>query len=192
MPLACTIYEVVGARELREVAGRLAERGLEITDESPARVRGIAELPDGARARFALYAFRGRIFLVAMAGRRLAARVARLISQAASVELVEVRVDPLRFMQLYEGAVVKVAVFDMVRALGLRHVVLIGDAVSDSDAYREHLGAGRLKYVLFQTGRGLVLGVSESGIVIALSRLGEDELLSIVEGELLPLAAQAR
>lgn len=185
MPLACTVYELVG-KGLEGVVEVLRKEGI-LEARGSVGASGVAELPGDSKVPFEVYSFRGKLFLIVLAGRRRAARVARRIAELAGVEVQEVRVRPEKFLYLFEGSVVRLVVFDMVRVPGLRRIVLTGDAVSDTELYREFFESCEVKYVLFQTGEGLALGVSSSGTLVALSRLTSEELLTLVKENLVPL-----
>ena len=188
MPLACKIYELVGVRT--EDAIRALELNESVATIARTSYSGFIftfKLPDGSPVRIEICVFRGRTFLIVLAGRRRAEKAAKLIANAVGAGVTDAEVDPLRFMNLFKGSVVKVAVFDMVRKLGLRRVVLAGDAVSDTDLYKEFAESYKIRYVLFQTGEGSVLGISDSGSLVVLSRITEEDILRTVKETLLPL-----
>ncbi|MCS7104545.1 MAG: hypothetical protein NZ954_03155 [Thermofilaceae archaeon] len=159
-------------------------------DKVGTRLRGIVDLPpDGRQFKFEILGFRGRIFLLIASGRKRAQQLARFLSRLIEGELLEVKVPSRRLRELYQEGVVKLVVFDMVRIPGLRRVVLTGDAVSDTNMYKEFADVCETRYVLFETREGVLLGVSDSCSVVALSSLTDDELFELVKDRILPLLA---
>lgn len=187
MPLACKIYELVRARVEDVIKALESSESVKSTRRSGTGFFGTFKLPDGSQVRVEIFIFRGRAFLIVLAGKRKAAKVAKLITHITGVSVIDAEVNPMHFLNLFSSSVVKVAVFDMIRRPGLRRIVLTGDAVSDTDLYREFAERSRARYILFQTSEGWVLGISDSGSLVFLSSIAEENILKTVKEMLLPL-----
>ncbi|MEM0225313.1 MAG: hypothetical protein QXP94_02680 [Thermofilaceae archaeon] len=187
MPLACKVYELKGTT-LDRIIEALEEGspGVAARRTGTGAV-GSVELAEGLKVPFEIYNFRGKPFLIVFAGRRRAAKAARMLSRLANVEVLEVTLRPEKVLDAFAGSVIKLVVFDMVRVPGLRRVVLSGAAVSDSELYKEFAATSEIRYVLFQTSEGLVLGVSNSCTIVALSKISAEDISSTVKEYLLPL-----
>lgn len=195
MPSVCKVYELEGAKDLPTVLEALKEGEapasveLRLLETSGVRARGVVKLAEAGRSvSFEIFGFKGRLFLLVAAGKRIARRIAGTISKLARVEPLEVKVPPQRLRALYEEGVVKLVVFDMVRVPGLRKIVLTGDAVSDTEIFRDLSRTCEVRYVVFEDKSGLLLGVSESLTVVSLSKMPEEELMELVKEKFLPLA----
>lgn len=187
MPSACKVYELSRAT-LDSVIEVLEKASSVVTlRRTSTGASGFIQLAEGLRIPFEIYIFRGRVYLIVMAGKRKAAKVARNLSKLVNINVIEINLQPEKFLNLYAGSVIKLVVFDMVKAPGLRRVVLSGAAVSDSELYKELAELGEIRYVLFQTGEGQVLGISDTCTIVALSKLAEEDLLATVKENLLPV-----
>jgi len=199
MPSACKVYELGDVSKLpliREAleAGAKSERSdsikLAVLESSRTSLRGVAELAgEGHKVAFEIFGFRGKLFLLVPAGKKVARRVAKAISELTGVEVREAVLPSRKLEVLLAEGVVKLVIFDMVRIPGLRRVMLTGDAVSDTEIFKELFQACVIKYVVFEDREGILLGVSDSFSVVAFSRLAGEDLLELVKEKLLPLAA---
>jgi len=187
MPSVCRVYELIGA-ELEGVTEALKRAGI-LSKRSGAAISGDLELQGGLKVPFEIFSFRGKLFLMVLAGGKRALRVARKVAEVAGADVQEVRLNVKRLLELYGESVVKVVAFDMVRVPGLRKVILTGESVSDTPLFKELFETCEIRYAMLRTGEGHVIGVSSSGAVVALSRLSDEELLSFVKETLLPLAS---
>jgi len=200
MPSACKVYELGEVSKLLSIrealeAGAKTEYpdGVKLTvlEGSRTSLRGAAELVgEGRRVAFEIFGFRGKLFLLVSAGKKVARRIAKVISELTGVEVREAAIPSRKLEVLLAEGVVKLVMFDMVRIPGLRRVILTGDAVSDTEMFKELFQACVIKYVVFEDREGILLGVSDSFSVIVFSRLVGKDLLELVKEKLLPLAVE--
>jgi len=200
MPSACKVYELGEVSKLLSIrealeAGAKTEYpdGVKLTvlEGSRTSLRGAAELVgEGRRVAFEIFGFRGKLFLLVSAGKKVARRIANVISELTGVEVREAAIPSRKLEVLLAEGVVKLVMFDMVRIPGLRRVILTGDAVSDTEMFKELFQACVIKYVVFEDREGILLGVSDSFSVIVFSRLVGKDLLELVKEKLLPLAVE--
>ncbi|MCC6039286.1 MAG: hypothetical protein LM565_00485 [Thermofilum sp.] len=131
---------------------------------------------------------KGACYLLVLAGRRRARRVAEAMSYAlfgegGFVSHVYLPPEKLRRLYLAEDAIVRqLVVSDLEEG---STVVLYGKDLKTS-RLRERLAGGREKYVVYEDPRG-VFGVSSWGLVVALSDIVEEELEEYVVERILPL-----
>jgi len=195
MPSACKVYELGEAdklpllREALKPGAEAAGAKLTLTESGGLSLRGVAELA-GRAVVFEVFGFKGKLYLIVAAGKKLARRVAAGVAEAAGLDAREVEVPSRRISGLCEGRVVKLVVFGMVRVPGLRRVMLTGDAVSDTDIYRELSQLSEVKYAVFEDESGVLLGVSDRLSVVAYSKLTDEELIELVKERLLPSVIQ--
>lgn len=199
MPSACKVYELgevsklPSMREALEASAK-GEKPVSVKfaalEGSGSSLRGAVKLADeGREVAFEIFGFRGKLFLLVSAGKRVARKVAKTIFELTGTEIREAEIPPHKFRLLLEGGVVKLVIFDMVRVPGLRRVMLTGDAVSDTEMFRELSQTCVIKYVVFEDREGVLLGVSDSFSVVAFTKLSGGELLELAKERLLPLAA---
>uniref|UniRef100_A0A7J3X7L2 Uncharacterized protein n=2 Tax=Thermofilum pendens TaxID=2269 RepID=A0A7J3X7L2_THEPE len=131
---------------------------------------------------------RGACYLLVLAGRRRARRVAETMSYAlfgegGLVSHVYIPPEKLRRLYLAEDASVKQLVVSGLE--GGSTVVLYGRDLRASKL-REQLAGGRETYVVYEDPQG-VFGVGSWGFVVALSNIGEEELEEYLIERVLPL-----
>jgi len=197
MPSACKVYELGEAgklqllREVLKAGVETVDVKLTLTGATGLGLKGVAEFAGGRRAvAFEVFSFRGRLYLIVAAGKRLARKVAARIAEVAGLDAREVEVTSRKISVLCEGRVVKLVVFEMVRVLGLRRVMLTGDAVSDTEVYRDFSQLSEVKYVVFEDENGALMGISNRFSVVAFSKLTGEELIELVKEKLIPLVAE--
>jgi len=197
MPIACKVYELGESGKLALLREALrdgveaVDMKLTLTEATSLSLRGIAELVGRRRSVvFEAFSFRGKLYLIVAAGKKLARKVAARIAEAAGVDAREAELASRKISRLCEGRVVKLVVFGMVKVPGLRRVMFAGDAVSDTDIFKDFSRLGEVKYVVFEDESGALLGVSDSFSVVMFSKSTEEELIELVKEKLLPLAAE--
>ena len=201
------LEELRGFEEVRveEVGGRGYEVGYRVLEleRREGGVGGVLEdsrilvveyrgeklaVPSSSRTRFEFFTYRGRTLLIVLAGGRRARRVARLLSDHLGAEALEARIPPERLRRLQEeGGLVRLVVFDMPRIPGLRRITLAGDAVTDTEPYKEYSSVSDVRYVVFEAEEGMLVGVSTSCAVVAFSRVTVEEFLDFVKDRIVPL-----
>lgn len=192
MPVSCVIYKVEGFRNVEGLAKALSVRRGELRLLSVERGEGglkvAAEAPDLGPIKFWALAFRGRVFLTLMGGKRKARRALRSLEEVVGESMQEVRIPSSKLRELCEEGIVKLVVLDLLQELGLRKVVMSGSSVTDTSLYRENVDRSEVSYVLTDIG-GKLIGVSSGGSVVSFTRLDEDDLVEFVKERVLPLLA---
>jgi len=193
------------ARGEVEFMGHRVSLGVRVRDvaEAPRGVSGVFEettlasvsiegsvwrVPFQYRCGFRFVWSRGACYLLVLAGRRRARRVAEAMSYALFGEgglVSHIYIPPEKLRRLYFAEDVTVKQLVVAGLEGDSTAVLYGRDLKASKL-RERLAGGRETYVVYEDPRG-VFGVSSWGLVVALSNMGEEELEEYVIETILPL-----
>ncbi len=206
MPLTCSIYALSKPLSLNEIAGKLehaywsaqtlGSENISYRVASVEREEGyLTALLEvyangrrlGRKLKIRVLNFKGRTYLLALASRRIAGKIARSIAGFLSIEVSTVAFQQSKLREIYEGKTVRLIVFNMVRVPGLRKVTLSGSSVADTDVFREYIDVCEVGYVLFEW-MGATIGISASGTVVCLSKINEEAFLKLIE-EVIPMVA---
>lgn len=195
--------------EREEVLGRVVEIGSRITDLRleegmligvleedfliSASYRGeLFRIPVTIRTEFRFFSTKGRTFLVVMAKKARANRVANQLASLLSAEkgfVQEAWILPSTLRRYFEGRMetVKVVFFDNVRIPNVEKLSLYGSQLAETDLYREYLKLGTVWYVVFEPREGLVIGLTRNCIVTFFSKLSIEEAVEFISEEIVPL-----
>lgn len=207
MPLTCSIYTLSKLLSLNEIAGKLEHAYLSaqtLGSENISYQVASAERGEGhltallevyvkgqrleRKLKIRVLNFRGRTYLLALASRRIAGKIARSIAGFLGAEASAVVFQQSRLREIYERKTVRLIVFDMVRIPGLRKVSLSGSSVADTDVFRGYIDVCEVSYVLFEW-MGATIGISASGTVVCLSKMDEEAFLKLIIEEVIPIVA---
>jgi len=192
--------------KVERVEGEEVEVGIRVfnLERSVGGVRGVFEesstliveyrdrrlaVPHSILTRFEFFRYRGRTLLIVLAGKRRADRIARTLSDPLGVEILDARIPSGKLRELHERrpGSARMVVFETLRLPGVKRLTLYGDAVSDTEVYREYSSVGETRYVVFEAGGGLVVGVSTSCTIVAFSRIEEEDFVEFVKEVIIPL-----
>uniref|UniRef100_A0A7C3WNB8 Uncharacterized protein n=1 Tax=Thermofilum pendens TaxID=2269 RepID=A0A7C3WNB8_THEPE len=178
----------VRVREVAEVSGGVSGVFEETMLASVVVEDMVWKVPLQYQCGFRFVWRKGACYLLVLAGRRRAHRVADAISYALFEEgglISRVYIPPEKLRRLYaaEDVAVKQIVVSGLEEGGT--VVLYGKNLKAS-RLRELLAGGRETYIVYEDPQG-VFGVGSWGLVVALSNIGEGELEEYVVERVLPL-----
>lgn len=135
----------------------------------------------------------GMIVLTIMEKKTRANNIANQLSKILFItagKIVEVRIEPARFVQFHEGNFedTKVIFFDDVDIPNVKKLSLYGSALGDTSLYVDHLKHGKIWYIVLKSKRqGLVVGVTRNGVVTIFSKATQDEFVNYVRDEIIGL-----
>ncbi len=136
---------------------------------------------------------RDRIILTIMEKKARANNIANQLSKIifmTTSRIVEVRIDPSRFVQFHEANFedTKVIFFDDVDIPNIKKLSLYGSALGDTSLYSEHLKHGKIWYLVLKSRRyGLVVGLTRNGVVTIFSKATRDDFINYVQEEVIGL-----
>ncbi|AKG38735.1 hypothetical protein MA03_04850 [Infirmifilum uzonense] len=172
-----------GESEVSGVYEEVTPHSLSLDSES-------VKLPRYIRINFHFTWLRQGIFLLVASGKRNGMRVSSTFSQALFERpdgIMPVYLPPQRLRELYMvDAEPRQVIFTGLREVaGVDTVVLYGKALSQSTLLKRYMQVGQEKYVVFKTEKGL-LGASVGGLILAFSKLDEDEFRQFVIEKVIP------
>jgi len=130
-----------------------------------------------------------REFLIIYAGKRVADRLAATFSELLFDRrdmVVEVYIPPEKMREIYMDAQeLRSVILDDVRLAGLKKVSLMGDDLRNSRTLKRYLKNGREVYVVYRDSLG-VFGLSRMGLLVAFSRIAEEDLEAYIREKILP------
>ncbi|MBL7117964.1 MAG: hypothetical protein ISS94_04185 [Candidatus Syntrophoarchaeum sp.] len=135
----------------------------------------------------------GRIVLTIMEKKARANNIANQLSKIlfiTSGKIVEVRIEPARFVRFHEDNFedTKVIFFDDVNLPNIKKLSLYGSALGDTSLYLDHLKHGKIWYIVLKSKRhGTVVGVTRNGVVTIFSRATKDEFINYVKEDIIGL-----
>ncbi len=136
---------------------------------------------------------KGRIVLAIMDKKARANNIANQLSKILFIttgKIVEVRIDPSRFVRFHEDNFedTKVIFFDDVDIPNVKKLSLYGSALGDTSLYVDHLKHGKIWYVVLKSKRyGIVVGVTRNGVVTIFSKATKDDFINYVRDEIIGL-----
>ncbi len=136
---------------------------------------------------------RHRVILTIMEKKAMANSIANQLSKIifmSTTRIVEVRIDPSRFVQFHEANFedTKVIFFDDVDIPNIKKLSLYGSALGDTSLYSEHLKHGKIWYIVLKSRRyGLVVGLTRNGVVTIFSKATRDDFINYVQDEVIGL-----
>jgi hypothetical protein len=136
---------------------------------------------------------KGRIVLVIMDKKARANNIANQLSKILFIttgKIVEVRIEPSRFVRFHEDNFedTKVIFFDDVDIPNVKKLSLYGSALGDTSLYVDHLKHGKIWYVVLKSKRyGIVVGVTRNGVVTIFSKATKDDFINYVRDEIIGL-----
>lgn len=134
-----------------------------------------------------------RIVLTIMEKKARANNIANQLSKIlfiTSGRIVEVRIEPARFVRFHEDNFedTKVIFFDDVNLPNIKKLSLYGSALGDTSLYLDHLKHGKIWYIVLKSKRhGTVVGVTRNGVVTIFSKATKDEFINYVREEIIGL-----
>lgn len=148
------------------------------------------KVPRVLRLGFHFTWVRGGIFLLVASGKRKSLRVSSTLSEVifGKPDLISpVYIPPQRLRELYsEGAEPRQVVFTGLREVaGVDTVALYGKLLAQSSLLKRYMQVGQERYVVYRDERGL-FGVSAGGLIIAFSRIEDEEFRSYIVERILP------
>ncbi len=152
----------------------------------------IFKVPLTIRTEFRFFRYKDRTFLVVVAKKARANRIANHLSSRLSAEkgiVQEAWISPDRLRKFFEGRMdsTKVIFFDNVRLPNVDKLSLYGSQLVGTDLYRKYLKLGTVWYVVFEPEDGLVIGVTRNCIVTFFSKIGVDEAIGFILKRVVPL-----
>ncbi len=136
---------------------------------------------------------RDRIILAIMEKKARANNIANQLSKIlfmSSSRIVEVRIDPSRFVHFHEENFedTKVIFFDDVDIPNIKKLSLYGSSLADTSLYAEHLKHGKIWYLVLKSRRyGLVVGLTRNGVVTIFSKATRDDFINYIQNEVITL-----
>ena len=136
---------------------------------------------------------KGRIVLAIMDKKARANNIANQLSKILFIttgKIVEVRIEPARFVRFHEDNFedTKVIFFDDVDIPNVKKLSLYGSALGDTSLYVDHLKHGKIWYVVLKSKRyGIVVGVTRNGVVTIFSKATKDDFINYVRDEIIEL-----
>ncbi len=152
----------------------------------------VFRVPLTVRTEFRFFVSEGRTFLVVVAKKARANRIANHLSSRLSVEKGIVReawIPPSKLRNFFEEKIdsTKVVFFDNVRLPNIDKLSLYGSQLVGTDLYRKYLELGTVWYVVFEPEDGLVIGITRNCIVTFFSKIGIDEAMNFISERVVPL-----
>ena len=136
---------------------------------------------------------KGKIVLAIMDKKARANNIANQLSKILFIttgKIVEVRIEPARFVRFHEDNFedTKVIFFDDVDIPNVKKLSLYGSALGDTSLYVDHLKHGKIWYVVLKSKRyGIVVGVTRNGVVTIFSKATKDDFINYVRDEIIGL-----
>jgi len=136
---------------------------------------------------------KGRIVLTIMDKKARANNIANQLSKILFIttgKIVEVRIEPSRFVRFHEDNFedTKVIFFDDVDIPNVKKLSLYGSALGDTSLYVDHLKHGKIWYVVLKSKRyGIVVGITRNGVVTIFSKATKDDFINYVRDEIIGL-----
>ena len=136
---------------------------------------------------------KGRIVLTIMEKKARANNIANQLSKILFIttgKIVEVRIEPARFVRFHEDNFedTKVIFFDDVNLPNIKKLSLYGSALGDTSLYVDHLKHGKIWYVVLRSKRhGTVVGVTRNGVVTIFSKAKKEDFIDYVKDEIIGL-----
>jgi len=136
---------------------------------------------------------KGRIVLTIMEKKARANNIANQLSKIIFIttgKIVEVRIEPARFVRFHEDNFedTKVIFFDDVNLPNIKKLSLYGSALGDTSLYVDHLKHGKIWYVVLRSKRhGTVVGVTRNGVVTIFSKAKKEDFIDYVKDEIIGL-----
>jgi len=152
----------------------------------------VLRVPASTNTYFEFYPYEGRVFLILMAKKRRANRLASLLSVVLAARkdaIVEARIPAEKLRVLHESrpGSARVIYFDDLRTPNVEKSALYGEALADTELYQKYLDLGKVWYVVFEAGEGLVVGVTRNCVITVFSRVDESIALDFIKDSIIPL-----
>jgi len=134
-----------------------------------------------------------RIVLTIMEKKARANNIANQLSKILFItagKIVEVRIEPARFVRFHEDNFedTKVIFFDDVNLPNIKKLSLYGSALGDTSTYADHLKHGKIWYIVLKSKRhGTVVGVTRNGVVTIFSKATKDEFINYMREDIIGL-----
>lgn len=163
--------------------------------------RGLVETPVTEEVPFWFKKHRGRTFLVVLAPSKargvkklLTNYVANKLSEILFIKaggIVEARITHETLKNLHESnpQATKLIWFDNLDYPGVGKLALAGSGLADTKLYREYLQHGKIWYVVFETGNGLVVGITRNCVITLFSRSELRDFVQFIFNSILPLVS---
>lgn len=138
------------------------------------------------------------VFLLIMAKKLIANELANELSRVIFMKpgsIVEARIDPSVFLEYYRASMedARVAFFDEVDIPNVNVLALYGEALSDTELFKEYERHGLLWYIVVRSRkRDMIVGLTRNCVITIFSRASEDDLRSFAFEEVLPLLLRTR
>lgn len=135
----------------------------------------------------------GQTFVLILAKKLLANEIANELSRVIFMKpgsIVEARIDPQVFLEYYRQSMedARVAMFDQVDIPNVNVLALYGEALSDTELFREYEKHGSLWYIVVRSKRReLIIGLTRNCVITIFSQATEDDLKSFAFEEVVPL-----
>ena len=135
----------------------------------------------------------GQTFVFIMAKKLLANEIANELSRIIFMRpgsIVEARIDPQVFLEYYMQSMedARVVMFDQVDIPNVNVLALYGEALSDTELFKEYEKHGLLWYIVVRSKkRELIVGLTRNCVMTIFSQASEDDLRSFAFEEVVPL-----
>ncbi len=135
----------------------------------------------------------GQTFVFIMAKKLLANEIANELSRIIFMRpgsIVEARIDPQVFLEYYMQSMedARVVMFDQVDIPNVNVLALYGEALSDTELFKEYEKHGLLWYIVVGSKkRELIVGLTRNCVMTIFSQASEDDLRSFAFEEVVPL-----
>lgn len=134
-----------------------------------------------------------RVFLLILAKKLLANDVANELSRVIFMRpgsIVEARVDPTIFIEYYRSSMedARVVMFDDVDIPNVNVLALYGEALSDTELFKEYEKHGLLWYIVVKSRkRDIIVGLTRNCVITIFSQATEEDLKNFAFEEVIPL-----
>lgn len=156
---------------------------------------GEIEVPKTKETHLAFQERKGEIFLIILAEKPKANKIANKISEAlflSTGQIVEAKIAEETLKELHESnpRATKVIYFDNVDIPDVGKLALYGSSLADSSLYQEYLDHGNIWYAVFEIEeRGIVVGATRNSVIVLFSKLETQEFIDFILEDILPLVS---
>ena len=151
------------------------------------------KIPLSITTYFEFYRKNGNLFLILLAKKERANRIATLFSTVLTAEknqILEIEIPSETLQKLVETRreQTKVIFFDNVKLPGVEKLSLYGSNILDTNLYQEYIKIGKIWYIVLEMEENIVVGLTRNGIVTFFSKILEEEALDFIKEKIIPLS----
>ncbi len=151
------------------------------------------KVPISVSTRFEFVQDEDRIYLIILAKKNRANRLATLFSSIVTAEknkILEIEISHQTLKKLVEERkdYTKIIFFDNVKILGINKLSLYGKNILDTQQYNEYINIGKIWYIVLEYEENIVVGLTRNGIVTFFSKISEEDASNFIKEKILPLS----